>query len=147
MFEPGRLCMKVAGREAGKYCVVLKRIDDRFVLVTGPQAATGVKRRKCSVTHLEPLPEKLKVETDASDTDVISALESAGVFSKYQIEKPTAEKVKAVEQARTTAMTAAAKPAEPKKEGRREAKKTEPKKEKKEGKEEKAKPKVVEAKA
>ncbi|MEM5790964.1 MAG: 50S ribosomal protein L14e, partial [Candidatus Aenigmatarchaeota archaeon] len=40
--EVGRVCLKIAGREAGKYCVVLKKIDDNFVLITGPKSLTGV---------------------------------------------------------------------------------------------------------
>ena len=40
----GRVCMKTAGREAGKYCVILKKEDANFMLVTGPRELTQVKR-------------------------------------------------------------------------------------------------------
>ncbi len=59
--EPGRLCVKVAGRESGRICVVIKRIDDNFVLIDG-----FVKRRRCNIKHLEPLP--YKIEVSESDT-------------------------------------------------------------------------------
>ena len=48
MLEVGRICLKTAGREAGSYCVVLKKVDKEFVLVTGPRAVTSVRRRRCS---------------------------------------------------------------------------------------------------
>lgn len=92
--------MKIAGREAGNICVIVKKVDDTFVMITGPRAATHVKRRKCNVTHLEPLPETLVIKADASDEDVIAAYEKAAIFSKYKISKPTAEQVKQATEAR-----------------------------------------------
>jgi len=88
MFDVGRLCMKVAGREAGKYCVVVKKLEDNFVLVTGPRSVTQVKRRKCNILHLEPLKETLNIKADASDEEVIKAYEEASLFSKLDLQKP-----------------------------------------------------------
>lgn len=73
MFEPGRVCVKVAGREAGRYCIVLKKPEGRNVLVTGPAQLTGVRRRKCNLAHLEPLLDTIKVSADASDAEVLAA--------------------------------------------------------------------------
>lgn len=58
VFEPGRVCVKIAGREAGKYCAVLEVIDDNFVVVQGPE----VKKRRCNIAHLHALPEKIEVK-------------------------------------------------------------------------------------
>jgi large subunit ribosomal protein L14e len=88
MFDVGRLCIKIAGREAGKYCVVIKKLEDNFVLVTGPRSVTQVKRRKCNILHLEPLKESLKIKADASDEEVIKAYEEASLFSKLDLQKP-----------------------------------------------------------
>jgi large subunit ribosomal protein L14e len=90
MFDVGRMCIKVAGREAGKYCVVVNKIDDNFVLVTGPRSVTQVKRRKCNILHLEPLKDVLKIKADASDEEVIEAYEEASIFSKLDLQKPGA---------------------------------------------------------
>ena len=49
MFDVGRVCLKTAGREAGRYCVVVKKMQDNVVLVTGPREISGVKRRKCNI--------------------------------------------------------------------------------------------------
>jgi len=89
MFDVGRLCMKIAGREAGKYCVVVKKLDANFVLVTGPRSVTQVKRRKCNILHLEPLKESLKLKDDATDEEVIKAYEEASIFSKLDLPKPS----------------------------------------------------------
>lgn len=80
VFEVGRVCVKTVGREAGRKCVVVDIIDDRFVLVTGPKNVTGVKRRRANVKHLEPLPHKVSIEKGASDEAVKAALEKAGLL-------------------------------------------------------------------
>ena len=73
VLEIGRVCVKTAGREAGKRCVVVDIIDDTFVLISGPE----VKRRRCNVKHLEPLPQKLNLSKGASDEEVKKAFEEA----------------------------------------------------------------------
>ena len=76
--EVGRICVKQAGREAGKKCVVVDVMDKSFVLVTGPKKVTGVKRRRVNINHVMPLQDKLDVKRGASDEEVASALEAAG---------------------------------------------------------------------
>ncbi len=87
VFDVGRLCVKVAGREAGKKCVVVDIIDDKFVLVTGPKSLTGVKRRRANVKHLEPLDKKIRIKKGASDEEVLEALEKEGLidFMKEEV--------------------------------------------------------------
>jgi len=93
--EVGRVCMKVAGREAGKYAVVLKKIDDSFVLITGPKLLTGVKRRKCNVEHLEPTEHKLEIKEDASEEEVLESFNKAGLITKFNLKRPSAAELKA----------------------------------------------------
>jgi large subunit ribosomal protein L14e len=95
--EIGRVCMKVAGREAGKYCVVLKKVDDTFVLVTGPKELTGVKRRRCNVEHLEPTSYLVKIEAEASEKDVIDAYDKIGLTKKFELRLPSPEILKEAE--------------------------------------------------
>ncbi|MEM3979819.1 MAG: KOW motif-containing protein, partial [Ignisphaera sp.] len=45
--EVGRICVKIAGREAGRKCVIVDIIDDNYVLIMGPKSMNGVKRRRC----------------------------------------------------------------------------------------------------
>ena len=76
--EVGRICVKQAGRETGKKCVVIDIMDKSFVLVTGPKKVTGVKRRRVNINHLELLQDKLEIARGASDEEVASTLESMG---------------------------------------------------------------------
>ena len=76
--EVGRICVKQAGRENGKKCVVIDVMDKSFVLVTGPKKVTGVKRRRVNINHLMPLTEKIEVKRGASDDEVAQVLEAAG---------------------------------------------------------------------
>ncbi|MBW2979973.1 50S ribosomal protein L14e [Candidatus Woesearchaeota archaeon] len=61
MIEVGRLCLKIAGRDAGGKCVVVDVLDDKFVTIDG-----NVRRRKCNVLHLEPLKDVIKIDKGAS---------------------------------------------------------------------------------
>ena len=92
--EVGRVCMKIAGREAGKYCVVLKKIDENFVLVTGPKKLTGIKRRRCNIAHLQPLEYKLEIKEEATDKEVVEAFEKAGLVSKLNLKLPSEHELK-----------------------------------------------------
>jgi large subunit ribosomal protein L14e len=95
--EIGRVCMKVAGREAGKYCVVLKKLDDTFVLVTGPKELTGVKRRRCNVEHLEPTPHLVSIQAEANEKDVVDAYNKIGLMKKFELKMPSPEILKEAE--------------------------------------------------
>ncbi len=74
MFEVGSLCVKLAGRDAGKKCVVVDVLDDAHVLVDGE-----TRRRKCNLRHLDPLGESLDVKKGASRADVKKAFKAIGV--------------------------------------------------------------------
>ncbi len=84
VFDVGRICVKTAGREAGRKCVVVDIIDENFVLVTGPKALTGVKRRRANIKHLEPTPYKIDIPKGASDEEVVKALEKAGLLNEMR---------------------------------------------------------------
>lgn len=76
--EVGRICVKQAGREARKKCVIVDVMDRSFVLVTGPLKVTGVKRRRVNTNHVVPLQDTIKIKRGASDEVVAEALKAAG---------------------------------------------------------------------
>jgi len=125
--DVGRICMKVAGREAGRYCVVLKKLDKQFVLVTGPKDLTGVKRRRCNIDHLEATGDSLSVKEEASETEVIKAYEKIGFMRKFGLKRPSPEVIKEAEKK----VKKVEKKPEKKKEKKKPEKKEKPKKEKK----------------
>lgn len=114
--ETGRVCMKVVGRESGGYCVVLKSDDGTFAEVTGPKMLTGVKRRKANVLHLEPTQYKVDISEGASDEQVATALDKAGLVKKFGLKMKAAHEVKAhaAKEQTKKAAKAEAKPAEKK---------------------------------
>jgi len=120
MFEIGRICMKTAGREAGRLCVVIAKEKEKdFVLITGPKAVTRVKRRKCNFRHLEPTPLKIEIKENATDEEIAAAYEKFDVLKKLNVRTITAGEAKE------------AKPKTEEAEERREEKKEEHKKEEK----------------
>ena len=127
MLEVGRICLKTAGREAGRYCVIVKKVDEHFVLVTGPKAATKVKRRKCNIEHLEPLTEKINIHADATDSEVLRAFEEEDVYTKLSIQKPDIAEMKAMKEEKEK-RKAAAKPQERKRDEKNEKSSKEEKK-------------------
>jgi large subunit ribosomal protein L14e len=80
VIEVGRICVKVAGREAGRKCIIVDIIDENFILVTGPKQLTGVKRRRCNLNHVEVLDKKIEIQKGASDEETLRALEQAGLI-------------------------------------------------------------------
>jgi len=81
------VCIKTAGREAGRKCVVVKLLDENFVVVTGPKELTGVKRRRVNVKHLVPLNIKIDIEEDADDKKVIEALKETSIYQEIMKER------------------------------------------------------------
>ncbi|MBU2496441.1 MAG: 50S ribosomal protein L14e [Nanoarchaeota archaeon] len=80
MFKTGLICKKIAGKEKGKVCIVLKMEKD-YVIVDG-----DCRKRKCSIKHLEPL-SFAEIKRDAPHDEVMKVLEAAGFKSKKQEKK------------------------------------------------------------
>jgi large subunit ribosomal protein L14e len=83
--DVGRICIKTVGREAGRKCVIINIIDKSFVLITGPTALSRVKRRRVNISHIEPTEEKLEIGREASEEEVMAALEAAGKTDEMKI--------------------------------------------------------------
>ncbi len=73
--EVGRICVKIAGREAGKKCIIVDVIDKNFLLITGPEQVNGVKRRRVNMSHVEPTEKKVDIRRGESDEEIMKALD------------------------------------------------------------------------
>jgi len=73
MIEVGRLAVKIAGRDAGKKCVIVEIIDKNYVIIDG-----DVRRRKCNVDHLIELKDTIEIKNKASHEDVSKEFEKLG---------------------------------------------------------------------
>lgn len=89
MFEIGRLCVKLAGRDAGKKCVVVEVLEGNYVLIDGE-----TRRRKCNLAHLEPLKEVIKIKAKASHEEITKTLEPLGFKVLNTKPKKVSEKPK-----------------------------------------------------
>ena len=81
MIEIGRVCYKIAGRDAGNIAIIVDKLDKNHVLIDG-----NVRRRKCNIMHLEPTKTILKIKNDAPTSEVKKAMEYQKLIIK-EIEK------------------------------------------------------------
>ena len=118
MFNVGRICVKIAGRDAGKTCVVIKKIDDLYVIVDGE-----TRRRKCNTKHLEILDKTLDIAEGASEVEVaklfkselgIELKQSKSKNAKERAKKQHAKKEKPVKEKKSAKKKAAVKKSGPK---------------------------------
>lgn len=109
MIEIGRLCVKIAGRDAGKKCVVVDILDDNFVLIDGE-----TRRRKCNIFHIDAFDQVLAIKKGASHDEVADALKKIGVEARKT--KAKAKTVKPITLRRSKLATKAPAAATPKKE-------------------------------
>jgi len=89
MIEIGRLCVKLAGRDAGKKALIIDILDDKFVLIDGE-----TRRRRCNILHLEPLTQVVKIKKNSSHDEVAKALKEIGVEARETKPKPKSQKPK-----------------------------------------------------
>jgi large subunit ribosomal protein L14e len=77
--------MKTAGRDAGKKCIIVDVLDRNFVLVDGQ-----TRRRKCSLSHLEPLEQVAEIVKNAGNKEVVLALKNLGITVEEKKQKDAA---------------------------------------------------------
>ena len=98
MYDIGRVCMKVAGRDAGRMCVIVDEKDGK-VLIDGQ-----TRRRLVNPSHLEPVEKKAEIKQGAGHDDVVKALSKLGIKIKEKTNKytrkPKAEKKEAKKEAK-----------------------------------------------
>jgi len=82
----GRVCKKLTGREAGRYCVVIDTAEEGYVQITGPRDLSNVRRRKCNILHLEPTNDILEIKKSASDEEITKAIEKAIASAKKNVQ-------------------------------------------------------------
>ena len=131
LFQVGRLAVKLAGRDAGRKCVIVEIIDDNFAVIDG-----DVRRKKVNLRHLEPLTQTVDLKDKASHDEVKKAFEKLELPVWEKKSKSPAKRVKKTKKVK-------AKPATEKK-VKKESKKEEKTVEKKKAVETKEVPKTEE---
>ena len=143
MIEVGRLCFKIAGREAGKLAVIIDVLDNNYAMIDGL-----VRRKKCNTAHLVPLGTVLKIKKNAPTAEVQKAMIDSKIIDevpkkgekKERKEKNVKQHVKREKESKP------AKEAKPEKKEEKKEAKPEKKEKAKPEKKEKAKPAKKDAK-
>jgi len=93
MVEVGQICKKIAGREKGRYCVVVK-IDGKFAEISGIKKYGMCKRRRCNIKHLNPTKFKIQLKGEKQE-EVERSLSESGIIKKLSLikERKKAKKI------------------------------------------------------
>jgi len=70
----GRVCKKIKGKDAGKYCAVVNKIG-KMVVIDGK----GMKRSKSDIFHLEPMPVTIDITKNDNTEAIVKKLTEAGI--------------------------------------------------------------------
>jgi len=89
MIEIGRVCVKLAGRDAKKRCVIVDIIDDKTVIIDGE-----TRRKKVNIKHIEPTKTKITIKKGASRADVVKEFKKLGIELKEKKSKKPKERPK-----------------------------------------------------
>ncbi len=127
IFDVGRVCIKIAGRDARKKCVVVEVLDNNHVLIDGE-----TRRRKCNVLHIEPLDLTVELESGADNAAVADALKAEGIVCELKKESAKQPQPRPKKQKVVKKKAAAEKKAEKKTEAKIEEEALTEKKEKQE---------------
>ncbi len=85
--EIGRVCLKIAGRDANLQCVIVDNLDKNYVLIDGQ-----TRRKKCNMAHLEPLNKTLKINKNASHDAVVKAFKEIKIEIKEKKPKQASKR-------------------------------------------------------
>lgn len=103
MMEVGQICKKIAGREKGRYCVVIK-VEGKFAEISGVKKYGMCRRKRCNLKHLIPTKFKIQLKGEKQEDIERSILES-GVIKKLNLikdrkikRKPIIKKEKKIKQ-------------------------------------------------
>merc|ERR1719291_240901 len=81
--EPGRLALITYGPCAGKMCTVVDIVDQKRVVVDGPEAVTGVVRHMMPVKRLSLTDLKATVPKGAREKTLKLALDKDDIMGKW----------------------------------------------------------------
>lgn len=92
-YSIGRVVYSRQGRDAGRYYVIIKIVDEQFVMIADGALRKLVKPKLKKLKHLDPKPmileaigEKLRNGNKVFDSEIRNALESLGLNTK-QVEQ------------------------------------------------------------
>mmetsp|Transcript_22521 Transcript_22521/g.42467 ORF Transcript_22521/g.42467 Transcript_22521/m.42467 type:complete len:136 (-) Transcript_22521:111-518(-) len=94
--QPGRLALITYGPCAGKMCTIVDIVDQKRVVVDGPESVTGVRRHMMPVKRLSLTDFRMVLDRGAKEKTLKKALEKGEIMKKWS-ETTWAKKMKAKE--------------------------------------------------
>lgn len=85
MVEAGQICKKLAGRETGRYCVVVK-VEGNFAEISGVAKYGMCKRKRCNLKHLLLTKYKIQLKSEKQD-DVEKSISESGIITRLGLIK------------------------------------------------------------
>ena len=85
LLEPGSVCIKKYGRDAGSRAVIMKVLDNGFVSIMTDMRP---KERRCNERHLEFLNEKININDAALVSKTLGIKPKKEHKSKVEEKKP-----------------------------------------------------------
>jgi len=87
MIQAGSICKKLAGKEAGRYCVVVS-LDEkgRFAQIAGVAKYGMCKAGRCNTKHLKATQFKINLKSTKQE-DIDSSIMESGVINKMGLKK------------------------------------------------------------
>merc|ERR1740121_2361128 len=81
--QPGRLSLITYGPCAGKLCTIVDIVDQKRVVVDGPESTTGVRRHMLPIKRLSLTAFQVKVPRGAREKTLKKALDEGEVLKKW----------------------------------------------------------------
>merc|ERR1711865_1247976 len=91
--QPGRLALITFGPCAGKMCTIVDIVDQKRVVVDGPESVTGVRRHMMPIKRLTLTDFKASLPRAAREKTLKKALTKDGIKKKWE-ETSWAKKLK-----------------------------------------------------
>ncbi len=85
MIEVGQICKKIAGRETGRYCIIVK-VEGKFAEISGAKKYGMCKRKRCNLKHLTPTKFKIQLKGEKQE-DIERGISESGVIKKLSLIK------------------------------------------------------------
>jgi len=81
MVEAGQICKKIAGREKGRYGIIVKPLEGSFVEISGAIKYGMCSRRRCNVKHLIITKYKIPLKGE-KPKDIEKSISESGILKK-----------------------------------------------------------------
>ena len=81
MVEAGQICKKIAGRERGRYCIIVKPLEGSFAEISGAIKYGMCSRRRCNVKHLIITKYKIPLKGEKQE-DVERSISESGILKR-----------------------------------------------------------------